>query len=79
MTVQKKQAFGRILRHRLDAAKLFPNLGEKGKDFTELYPGGARDQIGACPSCRKNQIISCDKIISDRLSPSQIRFYYLSL
>ena len=50
MTVQKKQAFGRILRHRLDAAKLFPN-----------------------------QIISCDKIISDRLSPSQIRFYYLSL
>ena len=33
MTVQKKQAFGRILRHRLDAAKLFPNLGEKGKDL----------------------------------------------
>lgn len=31
MTVQKKQAFGRILRHRLDAAKLFPNLGEKEK------------------------------------------------
>ena len=39
MTVQKKQAFGRILRHRLDAAKLFPNLGEKGKDFTDYIQG----------------------------------------
>ena len=36
MTVQKKQAFGRILRHR---AKLFPNLGEKGKDFTDYIQG----------------------------------------
>ena len=39
MTVQKKKAFGRILRHRLDAVKLFPNLGEKGKDFTDYIQG----------------------------------------
>ena len=39
MTVQKKQAFGRILRHLLDAAKVFPNLGEKGKDFTDYIQG----------------------------------------
>ena len=76
MTVQKKQAFGRILRHRLDAAKLFPNLGEKGKDFTDYIQGAP---VTKSELARKNQIISCDKIISDRLSPSQVRFYYLSL
>ena len=47
MTVQKKKAFGRILRHRLDAAKLFPNLGEKGKDFTDYIQGatGSKEEL----------------------------------
>lgn len=39
MTVQRKQAFGRILRHRLESAKLFPNLGEEGKNFTDYVQG----------------------------------------
>lgn len=39
MTVKKKQIFGRILQHRLESAKLFPNLGETGKAFTEYIQG----------------------------------------
>ena len=39
MTVKKKQIFGRILQHRLESAKLFPNLGETGKAFTEYVQG----------------------------------------
>ena len=38
MTVKRKQVFGRILQHRLESAKLFPNLGETGKAFTEYVP-----------------------------------------
>ncbi len=39
MTVQKKRAFGRILRHRLEAAKVFPHMGEKGQAFTDYIQG----------------------------------------
>ena len=39
MTVQKNRLLAEFLRHRLDAAKLFPNLGEKGKDFTDYIQG----------------------------------------
>lgn len=39
MTVKRKQLFGRILQHRLESAKLFPNLGETGKSFTDYVQG----------------------------------------
>ncbi len=39
MTVKRKQLFGRIMQHRIDAAKVFPHLGEKGKDFTDFIQG----------------------------------------
>ena len=39
MTVKRKQLFGRIMQHRLDAAKVFPHMGEKGKEFTDFIQG----------------------------------------
>lgn len=47
MTVKRHQLFGRIMQHRIDSAKVFPHMGEKGKEFTDFIQGApySKDEI----------------------------------
>lgn len=53
MTMEKKRMFGRILKHRAEAARIFPHLGEKGKDFTDFIQGAPVTEAGIAKRCER--------------------------
>lgn len=46
MAIEKKRMFDRILKHREEAAHVFPHLGEKGKAFTDYVQGAPVTKVG---------------------------------
>ncbi|MDY6083869.1 MAG: hypothetical protein SPI25_01210 [Dialister sp.] len=53
MTMEKKRMFGRILKHREEAAHVFPHLGEKGKEFTDYVQGAPVTKIGLAEKSKR--------------------------